>query len=457
MIKSIFSLCLILFMMGVSVASENDPPNIVLILSDDQGYTDYGFMGHPQIKTPCLDQLARESTVFRRGYVPTALCRPSLMTLITGLYSHQNRTTGNDPAITPANQAHAKKSGKHIKELLISHIDKTGALPQWLAKKGYVSHQSGKWWEGAYQRAGFTEGMTKGYPNQGGRHGDAGLKIGREGLRPVTDFIDRSVAAKKPFFVWYAPFLPHTPHNPPARILDKYLKKGIQTRIAKYYAMCEWFDETCGQLVKHIDDAGIKENTLIVYATDNGWIQTKKGGFGPRSKRSPYELGTRTPIMFRWPGTIPAADRPELCSSLDFVPTVLAAADTKGPHDFQGLNLLPELKSGKIIDRDTLFGESFAHDIADIEKPQASLLLRWVIKGHDKLLLTYDGAPGRSKHPIQSAEPQLYNLKSDPLEKENLATKNPQRVKELSELLEKWYVPQERKVGKFVRPAIKSK
>ena len=85
-------------------------PNIVLILSDDQGYTDYGFMGHPKIETPHLDKLASESALFRRGYVPTALCRPSLMTLVTGLYSHQNKTTGNDPANTPEEKDKTRKA-----------------------------------------------------------------------------------------------------------------------------------------------------------------------------------------------------------------------------------------------------------------------------------------------------------------------------------------------------------
>ena len=424
------------------------PPNVVLILSDDQSYTDYGFMGHPHIETPHLDKLASESALFRRGYVPTALCRPSLATLFTGLYSHQNKITGNNPANTPQNKAHAQRTGKDPREILISNIDKHGGLPHWLGKQGYWSHQSGKWWEGSYQRGGFTEGMTRGFPKPRGRHGDAGLKIGREGMEPVFDFIDRSVKEKKPFFVWYAPFLPHTPHNPPGRLHKKYLAKGVQKRVAQYYAMCEWFDETCGALMNHIDESGIAKDTLIVYVTDNGWIQTENGGYGPRSKRSPYEGGTRNPIMFRWKGTIPPSDRPELCSSIDFVPTVLAAAGATGPHDFPGLNLLPELKSGKKIKRDVLFGESFAHDIADIESPEASLLYRWVIKGHDKLLLTYDGAPGKMKYPPQGGEPQLFDLKKDPAEKTNLASKNPKLVKELSVLLEKWYLPEQRKAGK---------
>ena len=448
--KNILSLIAVLILATATFADESGkPPNVVLILSDDQGYTDYGFMGHPEIETPNLDRLARESALFRRGYVPTALCRPSLMTLATGLYSHQNKTTGNDPANTPANKAHAEKAGKDARELLISHIDKTGALPQWLAKKGYVSHQSGKWWEGSHQRGGFTEGMTAGFPKPRGRHGDAGLKIGREGMAPVLDFIDSSVKDEKPFFVWYAPFMPHTPHTPPKRLLDKYVKKGVQERIAKYYAMCEWFDETCGALVDHIDNSGIKENTLVLYVCDNGWIQTEQGSYAPRSKRSPNEFGTRTPIMFRWPGAIRPADRPELCSSIDFVPTVLAAAGATGPHDFPGISLLPELKSGEAIQRDTLFGESFAHDIADIENPQASLLYRWVINGNDKLLLTYDGAPGKMKYPPTSGEPQLYDLKSDPGEKTNLASKNPERVEQLRKLLDGWYVADQRQAGKF--------
>ena len=122
-----------------------------------------------------------------------------MATLFTGLYSHQNKITGNNPANTPENAAHAKRTGKDPKELIISNIDKHGGLPHWLGKEGYVSHQSGKWWEGSYQRGGFTEGMTRGFPKPGGRHGDDGLKIGRAGMEPVLDFIDRSIKKEKPF------------------------------------------------------------------------------------------------------------------------------------------------------------------------------------------------------------------------------------------------------------------
>ena len=171
-------------------AAAAEKPNIVLILSDDQAWTDYSFMGHEQIDTPHIDRLASESAGFRRGYVPTALCRPSLMTLVTGLYTHQHRTSGNNPAETEANARQARETGKDSRELIISHIDDLPTVPELLGEAGYLSHQSGKWWEGSYQRGGFTHGMTAGFPKPRGRHGDAGLTIGREGMEPVFDFID---------------------------------------------------------------------------------------------------------------------------------------------------------------------------------------------------------------------------------------------------------------------------
>ena len=150
----------------------------------------------------------------------------------------------------------------------VSFIDDQPTLPRLLAKRGYVSHQSGKWWQGHYSRGGFTHGMTHGDPKRGGRHGDVGLKIGREGMDEIFDFIED--AGDKPFFVWYAPFLPHTPHNPPKRLLDKYAKKTESKFIARYWAMCEWFDETCGQLLDHLDEKKLADDTIVLYVTDNG-------------------------------------------------------------------------------------------------------------------------------------------------------------------------------------------
>jgi len=427
-------------------AADQQPPNIVFILSDDQSWTDYGFMGHPLIQTPNLDRLAKQSAVFRRGYVPTALCRPSLATLITGLYAHQHKISGNDPSLVLAKPQSAEY--RDLQAQLISHIDRNPTLPKLLGEKGYLSHQSGKWWEGNFRRGGFTHGMTRGFPQPGGRHGDDGLKIGREGMEPVFDFIDQAVTDKKPFYVWYAPFMPHTPHNPPERLLSKYRDQVDSLFEAKYYAMCEWFDETCGQLIDKIEDKGLTENTLFVYICDNGWIQDPNaGGYAPRSKQSPNEGGTRQPILLSWKGVIQPQEREELVSSIDLVPTMLSAAGVEVPEHMPGLDLMPLVRDGKSLARDTIFGEGFAHDIADIHKPESSLLYRWVIQGKWKLLLTYDGAVGRyaSSHPRTERRPQLFDLQADPHELNNLASANPDRVAKLAAKISDWWPVTERK------------
>ena len=427
-------LALLASLCGQSIAA----PNIVFIISDDHAWTDYGFMGHKQIETPHLDKLASRSALFSRGYVPTALCRPALATFANGSYAHQNKITGNDPA--PDRRAE-----------MIDRFYQHPALPKMLAEQGYLSHQSGKWWEGAPQRAGFTQAMTRGFPKPGGRHGDDGLKIGREGLDPVFEFIDHATAEKKPFMLWYAPLMPHSPHTPPERLFKKYKAKGVASdHVARYYAMVEWFDETCGQLIDRIGQKGLSSNTVFVYVADNGWIQDPdSAAHAPRSKQSANEGGTRQPILFCWPGVIQPGDRKEqLCSSIDIVPTLLAAAGAGIPANLPGLNLLPVLKSGEPAPRKEVFGETFDHDVANIDKPEDTLIYRWVIDGKWKLLLTYDGKLGsRAKsHPRKEKRPQLFDLLADPHEDVNLAAKNPEIVARLAGKLQSWWPVTERQV-----------
>lgn len=451
MLRSRFFCLLALLAVVPGLARSAAPPakpNIVFILSDDQAYTDYGFMGHPHIQTPNLDKLAARSAVFTRGYVPTALCRPSLATLATGLYAHQHKISGNDPS--PALAKPDSPEYNALRERLIAHIDTAPTLQRILGQHGYLSHQSGKWWEGSYKRGGFTHGMTRGFPEKGGRHGDDGLKIGREGLQPVFDFVDQATTEKKPFYLWYSPFLPHTPHNPPERFLAKYRDKVPSLEVAKYYAMCEWFDETCGQLLGYLDQKGLTENTLVYYICDNGWIQDPNSkNYAPRSKQSPYEGGIRQPILLSWPGVIKPGKHEELVSSIDLVPTLLSAAQVTAPANLPGLDLMPLLKDGKKLDRDTLYGEGFDHDVANVDVPEESLLYRWVIEGRWKLLLTYDGTLSpryASSHPRTEKRPQLFDLLADPAEEHNLSGQNPEVVKRLAGKIAAWWPVTKRQV-----------
>ncbi len=425
----------------------DDRPNVVLIISDDQGWTDYGMMEHPVIRTPTIDQLARNSATFLRGYVPTALCRPSLATMITGLYPHQHMITGNDPS-PPQGLAGAvleKDPGfRQQRAKLISQIDRVATIPKLLAQRGYLSHQSGKWWEGHHSRGGFTHGMTHGDPDRGGRHGDQGLKIGRQGLQPVFDFIDQ--AEDQPYFLWYAPFLPHTPHNPPERLLSKYRTAGRPIELARYYAMCQWLDETCGQLLDYVDKKGQRENTLVIYVTDNGWIQRTpdtrvpagwRHNFAPHSKQSPYDGGTRTPIMIRWPGKVRPGIRQQLASSVDIAPTVLRACGLEPPEEMEGLDLV-DLASKRGPARSHVFGESYAHDIVDLADPEKTLLYRWCIEDHWKLLVSYDGVLGRYQdvHPQTFSSHLLFDLAADPHEHHDLSARHPDVVNQLQSRLD---------------------
>lgn len=407
-------------------------PNIVFIISDDHAWTDYGFMGHPRIKTPSLDKLASQSLVFTRGYVPSSLCRPSLATIITGLYPHQHGITGNDPDLPDpkvnamAGRANPKYAAFY--EALMQRIEAVPTLPRILGKVGYVSLQTGKWWEGSFHRGGFTEGMTHGDPKRGGRHGDEGLKIGREGLGPIFDFVRRAKSAGQPFFVWYAPFMPHAPHTPPEEILAKYTTPDLTPAQARYYAMCEWFDTTIGDLMDFLEKEGLRQDTIIVYLADNGWIQDpeKPNQFAPKSKRSPYDGGVRTPIMFSWPGRIqPERDDTTLVSSVDIVPTLLHLCNLPCPEGLPGLNVTDRDRLQK---RTAIFGEIYAHNVADVNHPTKSLQYRWVIQGDWKLIVP--------TNPDEKVE--LYQIVKDPHETIDLSQQEPELVKQLKDTLDRW-------------------
>jgi arylsulfatase A-like enzyme len=411
--------CLCLGMAAASLSAADARPNVLLILGDDQSWTDFGFMGHPVIQTPHLDRLAAESGAFPRGYVPSSLCRASLATLMTGRYPHEHKISGNDPP-----------QGTDRREML-RHIRSLPTIPKWLVEKGYASLQTGKWWEGNYREGGFTHGMTHGDPARGGRHGDLGLKIGREGNAAVAEFLDSQKG--KPFFVWYAPMLPHTPHNPPERLLSKYRSDDRPLPIAKYFAMCEWWDENVGDVLAMLDQRGLRDNTLVIFVTDNGWIQQPNGnGFAPKSKRSPYDGGLRTPILVRWPGQVAPAKFDTPVSSLDIIPTILKAAGITPPTELPGRDLIEIAKQGGQSDRTALFGEIFDHDIADLDRPAKSLQYRWTLsEGRWKFILPADS----------NAPPELYDVLADPHETSNLAVKQPDLVRKLTESLDAWWTP----------------
>jgi uncharacterized sulfatase len=295
-----------------------------------------------------------------------------------------------------------------------------------LKPKGYASFQAGKWWGGHFSNGGFTAGMTHGEPDKGGRHGDEGLKIGRVTMQPVWDFLDG--AAGKPFFLWFAPMMPHAPHTPPDRLLAKYRDKTDSLHVARYWSMCEWWDEVCGQLLDGLDKRGLRQDTIVMYTCDNGWIQKPDSPqFAPRSKQSRFDMGLRTPIMIRWPGkTKPRRDERTLVSNVDFAPTILAAAAIEPDRAMQGVDLMKPVK------REAIFGAAYTHDAVDIHKPVENLRYLWAIEGNLKLML-----PGKRAGDAPALE--LYDLLKDPHEKDNLAASRPADVERIRARIAHWW------------------
>ena len=432
---------LITLSFGFLFSVDGSKPNVVIIISDDQAWTDYGFMGHPKIKTPNLDKLASQSLLFERGYVAAPLCRPSLASMLTGLYPFQHGVTGND--VDGSNRR--AELDIPLRKQFYNHQNFVRALTD----DGYLAHQSGKWWEGSWKDGGFTHGMTHGDPKRGGRHGDEGLKIGRQSVQPIKNFIDLALSKEKPFLVWYAPFLPHTPHNPPPKLLENYESKNLSREEVKYFAMCEWFDSTCGELINYLDRKNIRENTLVIYICDNGWAAASTNKKDPnqrlwkryaqRSKSSPFEKGIRTPIMLSWPDKITPKRSQDLAHSIDLFPTIAAVSQIKPSLDLPGINLL---NSQKRKERKRIFGASYSVYNMTPGNQNATLQYQWCIEGDWKLLLRYNGLDTthyKQLHVWDKKPVRLYNLKLDPYEKNEVSNENLEVIKRIKNEIHDWH------------------
>lgn len=326
-------------------ATRTERPNIILVIGDDHGYRDFGFLGSDKAITPRLDALAAGATVFTHGYSTASSCQPSLRTLLTGL----------QPLQFAARTADAPRTGRARGEQ--ESIRRIATLPRILGAHGYSSFQSGKHWEGTYADAGFDEGMLKVDTTEGWKQS---VRIGRAGLDPVFDFIDRH--RDGPFFVWFAPQLPHIPHDPPPEFVRPYLAGGLPADVATYFGAVSWFDAGLGQLIDHLDRIGIRDQTLVVYAADNGWEELTMTGpeplvkqvasmGGPSGKMSLYDPGFRTPVIFDWPGRIPP-DRVinTLISLADVFPTLLSFAGIEAVPNRDGRDLRSVIEGSELLE-----------------------------------------------------------------------------------------------------------
>ena len=441
------------------------PPNVVLIIADDLGWPYLGFLGDDNVITPNMDLLGEGGAVFEVGHATSNFCRPTLQSLITGLYPVQYEQRMGEIADAAMAEADARGDAEtdHERRMLrqqfeTSAISQFETLPRLLADAGYASHQSGKWWEQSFAHGGFTDGMTGSWEWQdaaalGDRWfftfmGGHGQRIGRDTMEPVETFIRDN--ADQPFFVWYGPALPHTPLNAPDRFYKYFADRDDLSESAKlYYANIAWFDWGVGELLDTLRDERLMDNTLIVYINDNGWEQDANVEYidnhitfangGPRGKGSFFETAFRTPIIFYWRGQITALrDTQTLASALDVMPTILDYAGVVPPEGLPGYSLRPMIESGEVEGaRDYFVGRLTQHragtnfrgepdDFTDDHMGAArSGYYRRDLRWHFVWLTDTD-------------EMALYDLVNDPGQQSDVATRYPGEVARFKADIERW-------------------
>ncbi len=408
---------LLIFLASALAGEELAPPNIVYIISDDQDYEHLGFMGNEFVHTPTLDALARSGSVFTTAHLPMSRCHPTLASFLSGRWPHQSGIYYNYGA---------------------KGLDATNSLPNLLKAAGYATYVEGKYWEGNPREMGFTHGAGK-----------TANTFVRKGQDKLFDFID-DVAGKQPMFIWWAPLIPHQPHNPPKKYVDLYDwskmpvpdyvskqqsngegKKSWRSRERLSYAMEAWLDDGVTQLVEKLKAAKQFDNTLFVFVIDNGWCN------GLVSKGSPFEKGVRTPVFFSWPGKIKGEQRFDgLISTNDIYPTILDYAGVKIPKTAAGVSLRPAMEGkGDSVFRDALFGAIYpAFATKDDQRPERDVYALYIRTKKWKLIYyLQDVRQNRNgdyfriqsintDYPTRKAgDVDLYAIDTDPYELKNLA------------------------------------
>ncbi len=315
-------------------ASGKERPNIVVLVSDDQDYEHFGFAGHSLAHTPTIDRLAAEGALFTHGFVPMSRCRPAQASLLSGLWPHQNGVYFNVGA---------------------DHIDPETCIATRLADAGYATIGEGKFWEYHPREMGFSNYTIRNYET-----------FVREGQEHLFRFIDQhkgNQADQEPMFIWWAPELPHTPHNPEPRHLQKIDPSRIETPAgfqgdeAEFrkletlsLAMGAWLDEGVAELIAKLKEAGEYENTLFCFLVDNGYAN------GLPSKGTAFDKGLRTPVIFTWPGGIQPSRHSELISAVDLYATLLEYGGAEPLPQSEGFSLRPAMEGKAFAGREALYG-----------------------------------------------------------------------------------------------------
>jgi len=435
---------------SATAAPVNDKPNIIFIMVDDLGYGDLGCYGQQKMQTPNIDRLAAQGIRFTQAYAGGPVCTPSRCVLMTGL--HNGHTAARDNV--PHYHTYLKEEDITIAEILHNAGYRCGGVGKWsLGDNGTVgaaTNQGFDVWFGYLNQDHahyyYTEYLDDSYRKENnGRLELPGNTESREfyshdlmaerALQFIRD------AHKVPFFLYAAFTLPHfsAPDEDKDHFTvpstEPYTNKNWDDQSKKYAAMVHMLDRDVGRIVDLVDGLGLKENTLIIFTSDNGGHSVIWKGFdtnGPLRgyKRDVTEGGIRVPFIARWPQHVPAGKTSdEIIAFQDMLPTFAELAGTDVPKNIDGISVVNALMGKNQQKKHPFLYWDYGHCRERYD--QAVRMGNW------KGIRLGKGSPI-----------QLYNLENDIGEENNVAEKNPEVVKEIESIMKSAFVPSDRyKIG----------
>jgi arylsulfatase A-like enzyme len=434
-------------------------PNIIYILADDLGYGDLSSYGQEKFRTPNIDKLASQGMMFTQHYSGSTVCAPSRSALLTGMHTGHTVVRGNKE-IQPEGQYPIPDATYTVAEVMKKAGYKTGAFGKWgLGFPGSEGDPISQGFDEFYgfncQRLGHHY-----YPDHLWSNKDSIVLKGNAGLSKkeyapslihdkTLQFIEKN--NEKPFFLYVASIIPHAELAAPADLMKKYQNKFLPEKKFKgvddgpkyrkgsyasqneshaaFVAMIDLLDQQVGEIMDKVTELGIADNTIIIFTSDNG--PHKEGGADPKyfnsngdlrgTKRDLYEGGIRVPMIAKWPGKIKAGSKSDHISAFwDVFPTFANITGVEVPDNIDGISFLPELLG------DTKNQENHSYLYWEFHEKGG----RQAIRMGDWKAVKYNVLKTPNK------QMKLFNLSNDIGEQNDVATKNPEVVKQIESLFQ---------------------
>ncbi|WP_207504101.1 sulfatase [Telluribacter humicola] len=443
---------------GTTTSRNTQKPNFVIILMDDLGWADVGFNGSTYYQTPNLDRMAARSVQFKQAYAPSPVCSPTRASLLTGQHPARLQITDWLPGRTD------RPSQKMLRAQLLPELPLNATtLPEVLKEAGYTTAHIGKWHLGGEgygpQQQGFDSNIAGNhsgspinyfYPyrhRQTGQEQMLGLEQGTDGeylTDRLTDEAEQFLTQQKdkpnearpgearPFLLYLAHYAVHIPMRAKQDLIAKYQQKvpteGTQ-RNHIYAAMIESMDQSVGRVLRKLEELGLDQNTVVIFTSDNGGLSVEEGPNTPATSNYPlrdgkgylYEGGIRVPLLVLLPKGRQKPYVSQVPVTLtDLYPTLMDMAGIKNTSTTDGKSLVPLLQQRTFPQRPLYW--HYPHYSNQGGRPG------WAIREGDYKLIEY----------FEDHSQELFNLKADPGERNNLLTQEPQLAATLTNKLHSW-------------------